>query len=743
MKHVYFPKQAPVWSLVLFLLVGFGFPNLRGQCAFDFTPFSSSSAPTAPGVTTLLTTCLYGGEHRPVTNMQAGNTYRFETCGDSDFDTQITIFNETGTTALAFNDDFCGLQSSVEFTPITTGTYLVQVNEYDCASNSTCMTLRATLLSATCNENEVVVDMSDSFGDGWNGNELEIINDNGDVVATATITGSVSSGTETFCLPDGCYTVDVDGGIFQNEVSWDIFVNGSLALSGGAPESGLELAINSTCVAPPVSCNDNALELDLSFDTFSSETSWEITDANGFEVAAGGNYSGLGNTSLTEDICLPDGCYELTVFDSFNDGMCCSFGAGGYSLQDAENNILASGGEFGSSETTEFCLGIEPCDIAISSFSSSPETCPGDNDGAISVSASCTSCDGLAYSVGGAFQGSNIFSGLSAGTYTVTVRDPNNTSCSASTIISVANGTGGTVLPPWSASDIGSPAGNAFAQNPCNGSGLFTVTNGGSNGYSNTADNTAMINQTICGNGSITVKIESVSGSGFAGVALRESTAPGAKQAMILTNLNSLVPWVTRTANNAPNNFTPHWRAHTFWLKLERIGNYIRGYTSTTGNSFSIIAQTYLPMDACLEIGMVTANTGGGQTTAVFSNVTVEGGAPLLAADETAITAATDREKSASSAGVRGFEQPAAAGAARLFPNPASDRITIDLPATQPMDATLVLRNQLGQVLQSRQVEAGLFRTDWDVSQLSGGVYYMEVRYEGQQPQVLRFVKTH
>ncbi|NRA51699.1 MAG: hypothetical protein HRU12_21450, partial [Phaeodactylibacter sp.] len=45
--------------------------------------------------------------------------------------------------------------------------------------------------------------------------------------------------------------------------------------------------------------------------------------------------------------------------------------------------------------------------------------------------------------------------------------------------------------------------------------------------------------------------------------------------------------------------------------------------------------------------------------------------------------------------------------------------------------------------LEVRQVEAGLFRADWDVSQLSGGVYYMEVRYEGQQPQVLRFVKTN
>jgi regulation of enolase protein 1 (concanavalin A-like superfamily) len=692
MKHVYFFRKVSLWGLVLIFIAGFGHFSLQAQCNYLGNQYLSSPAPTSPGVQTELTTCLFAGEYREVTNLIAGNTYRFETCGDTDFDSQITIFPSGGGAALAFNDDFCGVQSSVDFTPAVTGNYDVQINEFDCTTNTLCMTLKVTLLGAPCTENEVVINMFDAFGDGWNGNNLTILNENNSVVGTATINDG-GSGAKSFCLPDGCYTVDVGGGSFASEVSWDISVNGSPALSGGAPESGLELAVNSTCGTPPVSCNDNALELDLSFDTFSSETSWEITDANGFEVAAGGNYSGLGNTNLTEDICLPDGCYELTVFDSFDDGMCCSFGAGGYSLQDAENNILASGGEFGSSETTEFCLGIEPCDIAINSSSSSPETCPGDNDGAISVSASCTSCEGLAYSIGGAFQGSNTFSGLSAGTYTVTVRDPNNLSCSASTTISVGNGTGGTVLPPWSASDIGSPAGNAFAQNPCNGSGLFTVTNGGSNGYSNAADNTAMIHQTICGNGSITVKIESVSGSGFGGVVLRESTAPGAKQAMILTNLNSLVPWVTRNANNAPNNFTPHWRAHTFWLKLERIGNYIRGYASTTGNSFSLVAQTYLPMEACVEIGMITANTGGGQTTATFSNVTVEGGAPLLAADETAIAAETDREKSAASAGVRGFDQPAATEAARLFPNPASDRITIDLPATQPMDATLVLRN--------------------------------------------------
>jgi regulation of enolase protein 1 (concanavalin A-like superfamily) len=795
MKHVYFPKQAPVWSLVL-LLVGFGLPNLHGQCAFDFSPFSSSSAPTSPGVTTLLTSCLYGGEHRPVTNMQAGSTYRFETCGDSDFDTQITIFNETGTTALAFNDDFCGLQSSVEFTPITSGTYLVQVNEFDCASNSTCMTLRATLLSADCNENEVVVEMFDSFGDGWNGNDLDILDENNSVVGTATI-ASGSSGTETFCLPDGCYTVDVDGGSFQSEVSWEISVNGTPALSGGAPASGLELAINSTCGGPPpVSCNDNAFTLVLNLDSFADETAWEVRDEDNNVVASATYSSSDDGDTVTEPICLPDGCYELFITDDFGDGI---FGTGDFVFLDGQGNTVASGevslsgglqasfdaGSGCAPPTPEntTCANAEPatlgvnetetvnvgdgaengCSFPISSgsadharwFTFTPaqtgEYTIGSsgftsadtrlsiytgNCGSLSCFASNDDINGLAD------QASEVTTCLQAGVTYYIEWDDRWSIASFDWSISYNGtgdcGTGGDLPAPWTANDIGSGANDFGFDN-----GAFTVVSGGSNGYSNSNDNTAFASQTICGNGSITVKIESVSGSGFAGVALRESTAPGAKQAMILTNLNSLVPWVTRTANNAPNNFTPHWRAHTFWLKLERIGNYIRGYASTTGNSFSLVAQTYLPMDACVEIGMITANTGGGQTAATFSNVTVEGGAPLLAADETATHAETDREKSAVSGELRGFEQPAAIEAARLFPNPASDRITIDLPATQPMEATLVLRNQLGQVLQSRQVEAGLFRTDWDVSQLSGGVYYMEVRYEGQQPQVLRFVKTH
>jgi len=44
------------------------------------------------------------------------------------------------------------------------------------------------------------------------------------------------------------------------------------------------------------------------------------------------------------------------VNDSFGDGICCGFGNGSYSLTVA-GTVVASGGDFGSTETTNFCTG--------------------------------------------------------------------------------------------------------------------------------------------------------------------------------------------------------------------------------------------------------------------------------------------------------------------------------------------------------------------------------------------------
>ena len=73
--------------------------------------------------------------------------------------------------------------------------------------------------------------MVDAYGDGWNGNVLTI-------------------GTEGFTIDSGdsatgCYNgpsdvvVTCDGGSWQSEVSWDISdADGNVLLAGGAPYSG-------------------------------------------------------------------------------------------------------------------------------------------------------------------------------------------------------------------------------------------------------------------------------------------------------------------------------------------------------------------------------------------------------------------------------------------------------------------------------------------------------------------------
>jgi hypothetical protein len=94
-------------------------------------------------------------------------------------------------------------------------------------------------------------------------------------------------------------------------------------------------------------------------DNYPAETTWEIADASGAIVMSGGPYGSNATTyTSTEDLC--SGCYTLTVYDSWGDGMCCGYGEGNYELT-VEGEVVASGASFGSEEITEFC--VEPDDL--------------------------------------------------------------------------------------------------------------------------------------------------------------------------------------------------------------------------------------------------------------------------------------------------------------------------------------------------------------------------------------------
>ncbi len=138
---------------------------------------------------------------------------------------------------------------------------------------------------------------------------------------------------------------------------------------------------------PPAGCNDNEVVVTINFDNYPEETAWALTNSAGATVASGGTYgSQADGSTLSIDVCLPDGCYDFNITDTYGDGICCSYGNGSYAVTNA-GSTLASGGSFGANETTNICVG-----------GGSPEpTCTdgiqnGDETGIDCGGASCAPC---------------------------------------------------------------------------------------------------------------------------------------------------------------------------------------------------------------------------------------------------------------------------------------------------------------------------------------------------------------
>ncbi|MEZ4896358.1 MAG: zinc metalloprotease [Saprospiraceae bacterium] len=99
------------------------------------------------------------------------------------------------------------------------------------------------------------------------------------------------------------------------------------------------------------------LTLVIKPDDYGADISWKIRDSQGKVVAKGSGYPDYNRNQINESICLPAGCYKLTMYDSYGDGICCDYGKGWYELRDANGKIiLDSDGYYGYRETQSFCL---------------------------------------------------------------------------------------------------------------------------------------------------------------------------------------------------------------------------------------------------------------------------------------------------------------------------------------------------------------------------------------------------
>ena len=92
--------------------------------------------------------------------------------------------------------------------------------------------------------------------------------------------------------------------------------------------------------------------------------------------------------------------------------------------------LFEPGGPRASLLNSNGCGIPTPCVVAIDNVTLTDESCPGSNDGSITVSASCTTCGSLEYSIDGVnYQTGNSFSDLIPGSYNITVRSQNNPTC--------------------------------------------------------------------------------------------------------------------------------------------------------------------------------------------------------------------------------------------------------------------------------------------------------------------------
>ncbi len=106
--------------------------------------------------------------------------------------------------------------------------------------------------------------------------------------------------------------------------------------------------VNSFSIYAQCPTGEAEFQVNIVPDNYYQETSWDLQDEAG-NILFGGDLSD-GNP-YTFSACVPSGnCLTFTIYDSFGDGICCSFGQGNYQVL-IDGTVIGSGGDFDDEET--------------------------------------------------------------------------------------------------------------------------------------------------------------------------------------------------------------------------------------------------------------------------------------------------------------------------------------------------------------------------------------------------------
>ncbi len=166
---------------------------------------------------------------------------------------------------------------------------------------------------------------------------------------------------------NGSVTLDVSGGTGDYQYDWSSGAT-TRDVVGLAPgtfsvvvtdENGCATEGEVTVITENTTSQDcYNVTINITLDNYGEENKWELKDGNGEIVETVGPFNNFENGAVqATTLCLPPGCYDFTIFDLWGDGMCCSYGQGGYEvIEDDTGIVLASGGSFSQEETKAICV---------------------------------------------------------------------------------------------------------------------------------------------------------------------------------------------------------------------------------------------------------------------------------------------------------------------------------------------------------------------------------------------------
>ncbi len=249
-------------------------------------------------------------------------------------------------------------------------------------------------------------------------------------------------------------------------------------------------------------------------------------------------------------------------------------------------------------------------------------------------------------------------------------------------------------------------------------------------GPSFTADAMSITQRTLCGNGSITVRVAGISplGGGWAGIVMRESNAPGARKIQLMTNLSNLHRREIRTVTNSAATLQQLPANGHYWLRLVRTGNQFTAYTSPNGVAWFFAMTATINMPNCIVMGLVTTNTTAtGTATATFDNLSITGThLPLMAPASPVPTSQPQAQD------LPDFS---------LYPNPSNGEITLELSKYLGRAIRVEVYSMEGRLLHCQEIdEIQTAIEPLDLSGYAAGMYVVKVKTKGLPERAVRVV---